>query len=448
MQNTESPCNTDKRRCYAYKKRGSHRLRQEKYVFLEYIPAGPVVFFGGAALRMPWPCRGQVFLLLYRGCDILNKNGSIGSNQVITMKKSRDLKYLFITRTLTGGGAERFVATFASFMAEQGYDVHVLTYEISDKDYPLSGKVKRHVMPFVEDNARGKFLRLLRMLQALTKINADVLIPFIGSVVYCTYLANLLLGKKLVFTVRNSPWRVASGRFAQLIAKKADAIMLQNEEQAEFYPESYGKRIYIVPNPVSDKFRICRKEQYAQQLTNISAVGRLHPQKNFPLLLSAVKTLRSAYPDIRLRIYGDGEEQKALEELIGQWDLTDACRLMGRTSDVEAVLKETDLFVMSSDYEGMPNALIEALAMGVPCISSDCRTGPRSLIHDGQTGLLFKTGDLESLTEKMTWALQHPEEMNQMGRAAREDILQTYQIERTLSSFMEMIRGLYNEKHV
>ncbi len=364
------------------------------------------------------------------------------------MKDKNTLRYLFITRTLTGGGAERFVATFASYMADQGYDVHILSYEISDRDYPLSGNVKRHVMPFVEDSPKGKFLRMYRMLQSLTAIKPDVLIPFIDSVVYCTYLVNLLLGKKFVFTVRNSPWQVADGRMPRRIAKTADAIMLQNREQAEFYPESYLKRISIVPNPVAERFHTNQKEHYAPRLTKICAVGRLHPQKNFPLLLSAVQALRSRYPDMILQIYGEGEERKNLEALIARENLADVCRLMGRTSDVDSVLKETDLFVMSSDYEGMPNALIEAMATGVPCISSDCRTGPRSLIQAGQTGLLFKTGDLADLTEKLDWALQHPQEMNLMGRAAREDVLNTYQIEKTLSSFLKMIDGLYRKDSV
>lgn len=368
------------------------------------------------------------------------------------MKTSKSLKYLFITRTLTGGGAERFVATFASFMADQGYNVHILTYEVSEKDYPLSANVKVHVMPYVEDSARGKVLRILRMKQALTEIAPDVLIPFIETVVICTYLVNLLLRKKFVFTVRNSPWHAGGGRFSKwmrkLMAKNADAIMLQNQEQQAFFPDSYGDRVYIVPNPVATKFASCRKEEYAGNLTKICAVGRLHAQKNFPLLLSAMEVLRPEYPGICLQIFGEGEERKALEDTIAEKNLSDVCQLMGRTSDVEGVLKETDLFVLSSDYEGMPNALIEALAMGVPCISSDCRTGPRSLIRDGQTGLLFQTGNLDSLTERMAWALQHPAHMNQMGRAAREDVLNTYKIEKTLSSFIHMIDGIYNEEHV
>lgn len=365
------------------------------------------------------------------------------------MKMTKNPKYLFITRTLTGGGAERFVSTFASYLAEQGYDIHVLTYEVSDRDYPLSGKVQLHVMPFVEDSLSGKFLRIRRMQQALAEIDADVLIPFIDTVVVCAYLANLGLGKKFIYTVRNSPWHDDAGRFSKfmrsIIARRADAIMLQNREQEDFFPDAYRNRIYIVPNPVAEKFRTCKKENYVGDLTRLSAVGRLHSQKNFPLLLSVVKDVAREYPHIRLEIYGEGDLKQKLDDLIRQQDLTDICCLMGRTSDVEGVLKETDLFVLSSDYEGMPNALIEALAMGVPCISSDCRTGPRSLIRDGQTGLLFETGSLDSLKEKLTWALQHPEEMNRMGKAAREDVLDTYKIEKTMSSFLAMIGGICEE---
>ena len=285
------------------------------------------------------------------------------------------------------------------------------------------------------------------MIRELAKIKADVLIPFIETVVSCTWLANLLLRKKFVFTVRNSPWQVANGRLTQMIAKHADAIMLQNAEQQEFYPESYRERIWIVPNPVQEKFRFCKKEQYAEKMTRICAVGRLHSQKNYPLLLSAMKAVHSVYPQVVLEIYGEGEERKTLEDLIARWELGDVCKLMGRTQNVEAVLQESDLFVMSSDYEGMPNALIEAMAMGLPCISSNCRTGPRGLIQDGKTGLLFQTGDPDALTEKLLWALQHPAEMNQMGKTAREDVLDTYRIGNTMSSFMKMIEGIWGNAH-
>ena len=101
------------------------------------------------------------------------------------MKSAKDLRYLFIARILYGGGAERFVTTFASYMAEQGYDVHVLAYDVTEKDYPLSDKVKLHVMKHVEDNLPGKFLRMSRMIQEQAKIQADVLIPFLLCGVLC-----------------------------------------------------------------------------------------------------------------------------------------------------------------------------------------------------------------------------------------------------------------------
>ena len=248
------------------------------------------------------------------------------------MKKTDELKYLFITRTLTGGGAERFISTFASYLAEQGYDIHILTYEISDKDYPLSDKVKLHVMPYVEDSISGKFLRIARMQQALKKIDADVLIPFIDTVVVCTYLANLFMGKKFVYTVRNSPWHDDAGRFSKfmrkIIAKTADAVMLQNREQEDYFPASYHDRIYIVPNPVAQKFCICQKELYADTMTRISAVGRLHPQKNFPLLISAVRTIAVDHPNIQLEIYGEGEEKQKLTNHYSILNLLDILTLV------------------------------------------------------------------------------------------------------------------------
>ena len=175
------------------------------------------------------------------------------------------------------------------------------------------------------------------------------------------------------------------------------------------------------------------------------AVGRIVPQKNYPMMIRAFAQLAATNPDIQLDVYGEGEDPcyvKTIQTLISDLGLENRVFLCGRSERIHDEYREHDLFLMASDCEGMPNALIEALAMGVPCISSDCRTGPKSLVKEGQTGLLFKTGNQDSLVEKLTWALQHPDLMNRMGKAAREDVLDTYRIEKTMSSFLEMMDGI------
>ena len=312
------------------------------------------------------------------------------------MKDLKSSRYLFISRTLRGGGAERFVSTFSSHLAECGYDIHVLVYEEYCDDYYLSEKVKKHVLPYEPLSIKGKVLRIRDMKQKLKSISPDYIIPFVDTVVICSYIANLFARKKFIYTVRVSPWheRLNKTRFSngmrKLIAYTADAIMLQTKEQGEFYPNKYVRREYIVPNPIPNKYETLKKEIYAKEIVSIIMVGRLEKQKNYDLFIRALYNVRNK-ERLRVRIYGEGSEKEKLNDLIRNLKLEEQCILCGRVDNVDEVLIESDLYVLSSDFEGMPNALMEAMAIGLPCIASDCRTGPKDLISHHKTGLLFKS---------------------------------------------------------
>ncbi|MBQ4157050.1 MAG: glycosyltransferase [Clostridia bacterium] len=359
-------------------------------------------------------------------------------------------KYLFVIRSMTGGGAERVVSVLASRMARKGSDISIIAYDRTENDYPVDPAVKMYYMPEAKRNLIGKASRITAMRRLIRQIQPDVIIPFVGTILFVAYLASLPEKIPFIRTVRNSPWKEENNFFKKMalrfIEKKASAIWVQNKEQTEFFPEKFHKKIYVIPNPVSDSFIDSGKEHYCNRIKRIVTAGRLSPQKNQALLIRGFAEAAKRDADIELMIYGTGGEKEYLQQLIDGFKLSDRCVLCGRNNDMVSVLKETDLFVLTSDYEGMPNALMEAMAMGVPSVSSDCKTGPGTLIQDGENGLLFKKGDVNDFLDKLNWAMDHTEEMNQMGQNARSSILQSYKTDDICDNMRRVLDAVTAER--
>ena len=358
-------------------------------------------------------------------------------------------KILVSVSQLTGGGAERVATVWANQLSESGYDVYMLVYGRSENEYPLNSNV--NVVAVCPNYAAFKRLnyieRLKRMRNIIKDISPDVVISFLQRMQIWMMAATFGRKLKRIETIRVSPWHIGiSNKIEMALWKacfnRADSVIFQTAEQGEFFSKRVQKKGVVIPNPISEKYKNSPKTDYSDRVEKFIAAGRVTEQKNYPVMIEAFAKAKKLYPSIELSIYGAGDKEYVakLQKQIDDKGLTDSIHLMGRTPDTLSALHSSDAFLMTSDYEGMPNALLEAMVVGLPCISTDCRTGPKDMIDDGENGFLVKTGDSDSIAEAIIkLASMSREDAVKMGSAAREKILDICSDEKSLAQLIKVI---------
>ncbi len=335
---------------------------------------------------------------------------------------------LLYINAINGGGAERVMVNLAEKFANEGYRVILLTSFTDEWEYPLSPAVCRISMEQqeVQQNRLMRNLSRIRKLRQICKQERpDVLISFMQEPNFRAILASRGLPVKTIVSVRNDPNREYAGKVGRLVGKvllpMADGCVFQTEDAKAWFPKRLQKKSKVIKNEVAEPF--FQVQRCAAR--NVVTVGRLNKQKNHLLLIRAFARIADKHPEQDFLIYGEGDCREMLQQQIRKLGLESRVHLIGKTADVPGVLAKAGIFVLSSDYEGMPNALMEALAAGVPSISTDCPCGgPRALIQPGENGLLVPVGDEAALAAAMDQLLSDPEAAEKMGAAARESAKQ------------------------
>lgn len=336
-------------------------------------------------------------------------------------------KYLFVIPTLTLGGAERIVSILGKTLCENGQDVTVVKFFASADEYETGPAVKVvNLSGGVRKDYDGmSYLGKLRKLRSLiVSEKPDFVIPFMFPVSRDVFFATLGLRVTVIQSIRIDP---ASGpsspykrRFRDWLVYRSKCTFVQNERQRAYFKKNQG-RIHVLYNPVSEDL-LQVEPLYANAVFTVSAAGRLERQKNFPLLIDAFCRAFPEEGDAVLHIYGAGSLSAVLGRYIGEKGHSGSIRLMGRSDNMAEVYEKSDLFVLSSDFEGMPNALIEAMACGLPCVSTDCPTGPSDLVEDGVNGLLVPVRDPEAMAKAIRRMYEDRTKAREMGRKAKETI--------------------------
>lgn len=326
------------------------------------------------------------------------------------------------------------MSLLANAFVERGYEVCIVCLTSRKVYYTLSEKVQ---VVFAADFARPMIGRLWRFRRFVRQWNPDVVIPFMTPVYCFTIFALLGLKFPIIASERIDP------RYSLMIKKMLRSLLLpfvthlvvQTQHIKSYYRKSIQQRTSIIVNPVSDQ--VFESEPTVSPEKRIISVGRLFAQKNQKMLIDAVAALHAKHPEYKLIIYGDGPLRQMLEKHIKELKASDYISLPGRSSQVIHELRTSTVFALSSDYEGMSNALLEAVCVGLPIVTTRV-SGVEDLVQDNQGALVVAPQDLPAFTQALDHLLSD-EKMQQRFAAYNRTQAEKYRANVIISQWEQLI---------
>ena len=331
------------------------------------------------------------------------------------------MKIVFLSYLQGFGGAEKQNVMLANAMAERGHNVTLVSISADNNCYELDKQVKYIFLPDRKTNALRLLTRFQDIKQKLIELQPDVTVNFWFQSAYMTAMMSKSTTGKVIYSERGDPgdkeYSGVLGLIRKLSLPRMDGFVFQSKGAQSYFDEKVQKRSTVIPNPVfvnTEGFPEVKERRKA-----IVTVGRLHPQKNQKLLIDAFSMIANQISEYTLEIYGDGELKKALQKHINDLGLSKRAFLKGTSKQIHKLIYDAALFVLSSDYEGLPNTLLEAMALGIPSISTDCKPGgAREIIDDGVDGLITPIGEADKLAVAMREMLQESEKTEIMAKKA------------------------------
>ncbi|VWL92300.1 GalNAc-alpha-(1-_4)-GalNAc-alpha-(1-_3)-diNAcBac-PP-undecaprenol alpha-1,4-N-acetyl-D-galactosaminyltransferase [Collinsella intestinalis] len=327
------------------------------------------------------------------------------------MIQTKPHELYMVMPTLSGGGAERVAVALANEMVAVGYRFTFLLTKSNTCVYDLKPNVEVQFICSQEKNGPLEQVRAIR--REMKRHPDSTFLSFLSDQNVLLLLASLALPNRAVVSSRNFPSDDFNGRGVLfplrdwLYSSRADAIVFQTEQQGSYFPENVRRKGVVIENPLTEG--LPKRVPFSDRRRVLAASGRLTAQKNYPMMLRVFERVHKVFPEYRLEIYGKGDLLDELRQLADSLGVLQSVDFMGFRKDAVQMISTASANLMTSDWEGLSNSLIEALAMGVPTVSTRCAGGgAEAVIEDGVNGFLVDCGDVDAMSARVLSILEEP----------------------------------------
>lgn len=337
------------------------------------------------------------------------------------------MKLLMVSASFEGGGAERQLAQMANYWASRGWLITAVTWKESNaRDfYWLDERIHRAYLPVAArpgyfGTLAATLIRVVKLRALIRRVRPDVVLSFVAENNVLTILATVGLGVRVIVSERAHPANDSTVPRVWMALRKGmyrwcDGVVAQTQTTADWVERNFRIATRVIPNALRS-FEDMGMPESRECL--IVSIGRLSTQKGFDVLLQAFAKIADRFPEWNVVILGAGDERDNLLRLCSKLGLMGRVKFAGQVRAVEEWMSRAGLVVQPSRFEGFPNVVLEAMAMGAAVISADCLSGPSDLIDDGVNGRLVPVDDVEALATTMARMMSEPDTRARLGLAA------------------------------
>jgi len=370
------------------------------------------------------------------------------------------MKITLVISSLSCGGAERVLVLLAKGFTERGYEVSVVTLSAKDTDfYKLPEGVSRLSLAIMKKSPTpfhslwNNLTRCLILRQGIQATQPDVVISFVTPTNILTVLSLIKTRYPVIVTEHCDPtvrsYRKIIEKLRIFIYPKAAKVVSVSKGVDAYFDWLPKTKKVVIYNPLvlieNEQDQPNFIECFDPNKQWIVSMGRLNNQKGFDLLLSAFAKIADRYPDWNLLILGEGEIRQQLEKIRDDLGLANRAILPGNISNPFPILRRSQLFVMASRFEGFPMVHGEAMACGLPIISTDCPSGPGEIIRNNLDGILVPNGDISALATAMERLMSDPQERQRLATYAPE-VTERFSLEKVMAEWQLLMSEVIKEK--